>query len=253
MGCFRFRSRAESLSAAMAKATYKPPPLTASPLYSFDEQVEHDLREWGRLSEYGLCLVHTLCLSGFRAGALSVAKAQDVFKTWDVISTSLVIRRRVWAQSFIRRNRAGFVQISSQPTPMFHSVGFILDVPPENILGTFSRDVLFPTHASPEGYEFSDTVLHGFEHNTMWAGGFRHIEPPFEILHHTRSQGPFSDYNEVLVVTRPCAKIHFSMTKEVKVTGILYSPSNRGADPADDITLLHALLALNPELDIELA
>ncbi|MFV3382702.1 hypothetical protein, partial [Pseudomonas sp. NY15354] len=89
--------------------------------------------------------------------------------------------------------------------------------------------------------------------DSMWAGGFRHIEPPFEILHHTRSQGSFSDYNEVLVVTRPCAKIHFSMTKEVKVTGILYSPSNRGADPTDDITLLHALLALNPELDIELA
>ncbi len=253
MGCFRFRSRAESLSAGLAKAAFKPRSSCSSPLYSFDEQVERDLREWGRLSEYGLCLVHTLCLNRFQAGALSAGRAQDVFRSWDVISTSLVIRRRLWAHSMMRRNRAGFVQISSQVTPMCHSVGFILDVPPENILGTFSRDVLFPTHASADGYEFSDAVLNGFEQNMMWAGGFRHIEPPFEILHHTRGHGVFSDYNEILVVTRPCAKIHFTMTKEVGVTGILYSPDNRGADATDDIRLLHAMLALNPELQIELA
>jgi len=225
-----------------------------SPRYSFDTTIEQDLQEWERIAEYGLCLVHAVSLHSFRNGDLSRRRAQDVLKTWDVISASLIARRRLWTQSRIRSRNPVETSMLEKNIAMYSSVGLILDVPAENILGTYPKDVFFPTHAPAENYQFADLILHGYsEDNYLFAERYNRIQPPLEIFRNTRKFHSVSDYNEILVVTRPQAKIHFAMTKEVGVTGIIYFPSNRGACRVDDETLLEALQQLNPELQIERA
>ncbi|OFS73649.1 hypothetical protein HMPREF3173_11085 [Pseudomonas sp. HMSC08G10] len=57
-------------------------------------------------------------------------------------------------------------------------------------------------------------------------------------------------YNEILIVTRPNVRVHFSETKKVEVKGIIYTRGRFGFSP-EDVEILQRLCELNPDLPVE--
>lgn len=132
---------------------------------------------------------------------------------------------------------------------MYANVALILQVPPENILGTFPEDVLFPIHASAKNYEFANAILGDRSAaHPLHGGAYTKIESPRTIMEKT-GMG-LGKYNEILIVTRPNVRVHFSETKKVEVKGIIYTPGRFGFSP-EDAEILQRLRELNPDLPVE--
>jgi hypothetical protein len=224
-----------------------------TPRFSFDEKIERDLTEWGQISNQGLCLVHALGEHALN-GELFKKRAQDVLRGWDVISTSLVTRSRAWRQAQVHVTGNVIPRQTEYCNYMYANVGLILKVPPQNILGTHEYDVFFPTHAPAKHYEFASRVLARRTANGKYFNEdrFTKIVSPLELLKKTM-EGPSVGYNEILVVTRPNVRVHFSATQEVSVQGIVYSECSSLDDKNEerDRFMLELLCKLNPDLSIE--
>jgi hypothetical protein len=247
----RVSSRCEALSGEDSKAAFTFKSATAYPAYSFDKKVEKNLQKWGRISEMGLCLVHAVGDHALADSELFKGRAQNILSGWDVISTSLIRRRRPWAQVQIRNRNPKIAKLSNKPPGMYANVALILQVPPENILGTFPTDVFFPTHEPAKDYRFASAVLGNRRAaRPVLGGAYTQIESPRRILEKTGKEIPGVKYNEILVVTRPHVRVHFSETKKVEVKGIIYTQGSCGFSPSD-AEVLQRLCELNPNLPVE--
>lgn len=245
----RVSSIFEALSGEDSKAAFTFKPATAYPAYSCDKKVEKNLQKWGRISEMGLCLVHAVGEHALPDSKLFQGPAQSILSGWDVISTSLIHRRRLWAQVQIRNPNPKIARLPKKAARMYANVALILQVPPENILGTFPEDVLFPTHASAKNYEFANAILGDRSAaHPLHGGAYTKIESPRTIMEKT-GMG-LGKYNEILIVTRPNVRVHFSETKKVEVKGIIYTPGRFGFSP-EDAEILQRLRELNPDLPVE--
>lgn len=247
----RVSSRFEALSGKDSKAAFTFKPATAYPAYSFDKKVEKNLQKWGRISEMGLCLVHAVGEHALDDSELFQGRAQHVLSGWDVISTSLIGRRRPWAQVQIRNRDPKIARLLRKPPTMYANVALILQVPPENILGTFPTDVFFPTHEPAKDYRFASAVLG--DRSTarpVLGGAYTQIESPRRIMERTGKEMPGTKYNEILVVTRPHVRVHFSETKNVEVKAIIYTQGSCGLSPSE-AEVLQRLRELNPDLPVE--
>lgn len=153
-------------------------------------------------------LVHTLRNTVLRAGSdLLQNSAARVMSDWDIISTSVV-------------------EVNSHNRTHWGDVGFILAVPPQNIIGTFERDVSFPNHIGNERTNRGDTYLlvdhylKGINKSgrTIAENTYAKLQKPRQIVETTSSPS----WNEVLVVGRRDINIYqgFGATKPVEVVGI---------------------------------
>lgn len=248
----RVRSKFEALSVAESKTAFTFKPAAVCPKYSFDKHVEKKLRKWERISEMGFCLVHAVGEHALYGSGLFQGRAQEILSGWDVISTSLIRRTRTWTQVNIRSQNPKISRLPMRPMRMYANVALILQVPPENILGTFPEDVYFPTHEPAKDYKFAQAILGDGSTTThpVMGGAFTKIESPLTIMEKTSRGKPKENYNEILVVTRPHVRVHFSETKKVEVKGIIYTAGSTGLSRSD-AEVLQRLRELNPDLPVE--
>lgn len=182
------------------------------------------LNQWANRDENDLVLVHALRhFTGTQP--LLINNANDVFKTWDVISTSLISIREV--------KRQYKTSLRSRLRPMIGEVAFILDVPPQNIIGTFCSDGWFPNHAGREGnsptgrvinsYALFDSIRSGItQKGKVTKGGCNQVYDPKTLLGKT----PDNYHNECLIVGRGGVNTYsgFPVTVDLRVKGIIYAP-----------------------------
>lgn len=204
-------------------------------------------------------LIHTIPANGRFDGPLFNNRAEDVLSTWDVISTTLIDSKKI-----INGVDALARGINKRETLMFYEIAFVLAVPPQNILGTFAKDVCFPNHAgrlnsSPAGRVVDKSAL--FEHirtgerkrkpdgtqNGFITGGYNQIYSPQEILMRTPSAG----HNEVLVIGRSGVNIYKGQpaTQKIQVMGIVLSPKNLPSDINNDNAFHRKWRALSDKLE----
>lgn len=179
---------------------------------------------------------------------------ENIIEKWDVMSTSLVSNEKNSAVGYF---------------------GFILEVPPENILSTNYKDIGFENHAGvkwiknvPEVRDKS-TLVHHINKSTN-----RLIQNPNYILYRTGDQHSHqndvtrlyrdfpgvqfpahfiaskSSYNEIVIVTKPGVRIHpqanplIGATSQVRVKGI-YVMNNPNYMQARYYRLINLLASLN--------
>ena len=145
-------------------------------------------------------------------------------------------------------------------------IGLVLDVPPQNILGTHCRDVMFPNHIGTgqenDSWKLADAVFSGIgkpnpkigikKSKKVWPSSqgnpYNIIESPFDIL----SKSDPTHYNEILVIGKPDVSLYhgYPPTKEIKVKAIVFDGDNHrgwnGFDSAYIIEALNKLYNLNP-------
>ncbi|QLK60571.1 hypothetical protein GE278_07270 [Enterobacteriaceae bacterium Kacie_13] len=228
-----------------------------------DEQhIKRNLERWrGENLPKGIYMAHTITIERRNAGPLFTRPAQAVFSTWDVLSTSLVDTNKIKkAQDVMNKG------LKKRETGLFFEIALILDVPCQNIIGTFSHDVWFPNHigrqnSSPTGKVLDSAAL--FESirtgetkkNAIkpdgspfprMAGGFNQIKTPQEILNRT----DISRHNEILVVGRPGINIYKGLpaTKEITLYGIVIIPKRLPGDIDNDRAFHQKWLAISDKL-----
>lgn len=234
-------ARRESSSALPAHDSFRLNGQAPTPRYSLDATLNNTLGAWENIAERGFYLVHALTLEKFEDGDLSKMKAEDALKRWDVFSTSLIA---------VKKTPTGLNGLGEPGwgTQLACGVGLLLEVPPQNILGAFRKDVWFPTHAPTTNYEFSKRILSGKgKAGFRVKGGYNQILPPESLVH----KG--DPYNEVLVVGRPGTRVHFAQTGETKVVGIIYSQHSQMGNGFElaNWNLIHKLQSRNPGLEVE--
>ncbi|WP_065760186.1 hypothetical protein [Pseudomonas defluvii] len=136
-----------------------------------------------------------------KTSPLMTLPAEHVFATWDIISATL-----------IDFNRVGIVDVlNPRRRNSFQELGFILDVPIQNIVGMHHQDLWFPNHAGTvkdpgsaggrrvtDSNALTDALYKGIrvDGKQLMPKGFHQIRIPGDMLYHTRL------YNEVLIVGR---------------------------------------------------
>lgn len=203
--------------------------------YSTNSKTEKNLSKWEDLSSQGFALVHTMSKAKFNNSDLSKKKAEDVFKSWDIISTSLINLPNISSQRDFYHSQYGAYRSGPVTTNMFYEVGFILEVPPQNILGTHCKDVWFPNHIGADrqrhdpnffqkGYQLADRVFSGIDKQgrRMAPKGYNVIEPPQKIWDKTGTR-----HNEILVVGREGVSMHFRPTGRIKVKEVIFAPKKQ--------------------------
>ncbi|SUY92714.1 Uncharacterised protein [Buttiauxella agrestis] len=199
-----------------------------------EESIKHMLSQWKIQNLPGdIRLIHTIPSYTRFDGPLFRQCAEDVLNTWDVISTSLIDINK------IRRVSTDLKGTIRRQNAMFYEIGFVLDVPCQNIIGTFKNDVYFPNHAgrenaSPVGKVINSAAL--FEHISSGerklksngerlppvVGGYNQISSPMEILNSTNNY----KHNEILVIGKSGVNIYKGLpaTDRIEVIAIVISP-----------------------------
>ncbi|MHA0273246.1 hypothetical protein [Enterobacter ludwigii] len=221
-----------------------------------EAKLKSKLKSWSHLKN-NCVLAHTIRGDYLNSSELLNRNAEDVFSTWDVISASYVNLNKI-----IPLERS-IVAPLRRATGFFGELTFVLDVHPQNILGTHAHDVWFPNHAGIETkntYALVDSILSGKgkEHKLavknwpMQSGkNYNHIMKPDELLQKTK----YGSYNEVLLIGRPNVNIYpgFKPTKKIKVKEIIYI-SKKGSTYDLDIIKLNELFSrlrgLNPQASV---
>jgi hypothetical protein len=198
-----------------------------TPRYSLEPKMEQRLTTWEDLADRDLFLAHPMTLECFLSSDLRWRTAEDVIEEWDVFSTSLVSYG----------NPASI--------PWTRGIGLILEITPQNILGTFSRPVGLPFPGRTSRYQLAHSIEAGISQNgKIIKGGYRKIRTPEELLKY-KNVG-----NEVLVVGRPHARVHFAQTRKIKVKGVMIVNRNDSEKLRDDFNLTRLLRAQNPGLEV---
>jgi hypothetical protein len=199
--------------------------------FSRDSKIEVALSQWGTLTSQGFELVHTFSHANFIKSELSKKSAEEVFKQWDVISTSLISLNSIVFQRQ-RSNHAIDQNTGPLKTHAFYDLMLVLDVPPQNILGTHDKDVWFPNHVGSDrkqgnsdflrkGYQLADRIFSGIDKRgrCMAPKGYNVIKKPQEIWNKTGNR-----HNEILVIGKEGVSMHFTPTKIIKIKEIIYAP-----------------------------
>lgn len=196
---------------------------------------DKNLQTWKKESlPYGCEIVHAILLE---TSTLMSNPAEKLFESWDVISTSLVDIGNITQRAKINKNIAsqykgerGF-QLDNG-LYQWCKIGLVLDVPIQNILGTFDGDAWFPNNIGTEkGRVFdasllSERIFNGGQElpkingqprrEKFIPGGFNQIKNSAEL------QRSPSKYNEILIIGRPGINIYQGLpaTKPIKVKAI---------------------------------
>jgi hypothetical protein len=199
------------------------------------------LEQWRRLDETDMLIVHCVSPQYFDSAEFNHFEAESVFKRWDVISASLITHQVKYG------GKDGKVKY----TGMYGELGFVLDVPPQNILGTHYRDVYFPNHIGTPKYfgagkykrkedswKLADATFSGVGKN-IGIAGFGHdkaawpinegnpyniIEAPIDILFKSNR----ARHNEILIIGKPGVSLHhgYPPSQEIKVKAIIVGERN---------------------------
>lgn len=149
---------------------------------------------------------------------------------------------------------------------MFYEVGFVLDVPPQNILGTHCKNVWFPNHIGADrkknrpdffrkGYQLADRIFSGMDKQGrhMAPKGYNVIKSPRKIWDNTSER-----YNEILLVGRKGVSMHFKPTGKIKVKEIIVAPRYHSPTrymecyARTEAEFLKMLAVLNPGIDVNM-
>jgi hypothetical protein len=182
------------------------------------------LKKWDARNKKRQLLIHTVS-AAYGSSPLMTQPAREVFKTWDIISSSFID-----VDAVLRGFRLGVgLNVRSQ-SGLFFEAGFILDVPVQNIMGTFSGDVWFPNHAGVDNgmvhdrFALADNIFAGRskKREIIAPGGYNQIQPPEKILKNTNYQW----HNEILLIGRPDINTYQGLppTREIKIAGIFVAP-----------------------------
>lgn len=205
------------------------------------------LGQWKNLGEHRK-LIHAVQSCYLDSSPLFRHPAEEVIRTWDIISTSLVDSRYVTtAKTSVDRY-----------TGLGDSVGLILEVPPQNILGTHPHDVSFPNHAKK--WNLVDYFLTGTsknDENPLEYPHYNRILTPDDLLS-KRKKGLLSyifpaDYNEVLVAAKEHIRTYegYPATSLLKVKGIVLIPEDSmGAATDEELEIAKQLKNVNPALPV---
>ncbi|QJT81127.1 hypothetical protein [Kosakonia sp. MUSA4] len=168
-----------------------------------------------------LILIHTLRFITDNNSPFLNDKAEDLFATWDIISTSLT---RLQSSMYDRNQWA--------------DVGLILAVPPQNIIGTFHKDVCFPNHAgntsgeTKNSYALSESYFKGASRKPNDPKMKKYLKSAMPDKTYATMMSPESlmaksngiKHNEVLIVGKKDVNTYaeFPPTDRVKVCGIYF-------------------------------
>ncbi|RBQ34387.1 hypothetical protein C2125_10270 [Rahnella aquatilis] len=182
------------------------------------------LKKWDARNKKRQLLIHTVS-AAYGASPLMTQPAREVFKTWDIISSSFID-----VDAVLKGFRLGAGLTVRSQSGLFFEAGFILDVPVQNILGTFSGDVWFPNHAGVNNnmvydrFALADNIFAGRskKKEIIAPGGYNQIQPPEKILKNTNYQW----HNEILLIGRPDINTYQGLppTREIKIAGIFVAP-----------------------------
>lgn len=161
--------------------------------------------------------------------------AQDVIRGWDLISTSLVKMEK----------------INDEDHYPFGEYIFVLDMPPQNIIGTIARDTGVLNYIGVDrsggidpdmiGKLQADALLGQYLRGEWkhpkheWVGCDEKLTPkhldPAGLIQQNRiayRDGNASTYNEVIVVGKPFTQLRKGelATREIKVDEIIFMPFN---------------------------
>ncbi|QJT78714.1 hypothetical protein [Kosakonia sp. MUSA4] len=179
----------------------------------------------------GCRLIHAIL---FTESELYNKPAEKLFDTWDVISMSLVnigeVKNQVNNMINKNKNTKGHSwELLGNGLYKFCSIGLVLDVPEQNILGTFDDDAWFPNRfddrygkglartSKLSSYIFSgEQFIEDTQKTGFIEGGFNQIKPAYELSR------DIYKYNEVLAIGKPGINIYtgFPATRSIKVTAI---------------------------------
>lgn len=217
------------------------------------------LAKWASLSP-PLMLVHSV---RHNDGALFEQPAETVLAQWDVVSTSLMDLSRIG--EFSDAPIAAW-DMHTRDTGAIADINFVLEVPPQNILGTHDRDVYFPnhagvdpgTHAVTEPHALADAILGGIDKNDdRSVQRYNIIKSPNAILR----TSPRHQYSEILVVGRPGVSLHadFRPTERIRVSRLVVAARHRAGDSRRErdarqhlMATVDRLRAVNPGLPVRL-
>ncbi len=180
----------------------------------------------------GRALIHTIRECYETTSPLLNNPAEDLFKTWDIISASLFDASAMTALDILLPRR----------TLAFGELGFVLDVPIQNILGTHHRDLAFPNHIGTEqdvsakggrrvtnSFALADAIFSGvnLRKKVVMPGGFNQIRTPEDLLVNTFR------YNEVLLVGKEGINIYPGLpeTGRIKVIEVCVFRKNMDSLP----------------------
>ena len=190
------------------------------------------LSAWAALKP-DVVLVHSL---RSQEGLLFQKPAEEVFSQWDMISTSLVDVKNIAPFPSQWHPRMG----TDRMTGCIEDVSLVLDVAPQNIIGTHPQDVWFPNHAGVSrsgkvcnSYALADHVRYGIgKTGKVVQGGFDQLVAPDTLL--KRSE---EDHNEVLIVGREGVNTYTDLkpTQNVKVVGILVAPKHKSGEASVEL------------------
>lgn len=168
-----------------------------------------------------LALIHTIRNIKDDNSPFFNGRAEDIIATWDIVSSSLIR-----------------MQSSCYDRSQWADVGFILAAPPQNIIGTFHKDVWFPNHAGNQSWEnknsysLSDRYFLGINKSYNNAKVRKYIKSAMPDQTYASMMSPErliseSDgvyHNEVLIVGKKDINTYadFPPTDRVKVCGIYF-------------------------------
>ncbi|QQN34977.1 MULTISPECIES: hypothetical protein [Rahnella] len=178
------------------------------------------LQSWTVLPENHV-LVHTFELN---ESPFCRQVAASLFNGWDIFSTSLVDLKDI----------KKFTTQTSRYTGMYHSIALVLEVPRQNILGTFPRDVNFINHAGREYYNPLGAVVRPYElvdciksgrgkGKFRCSGGYQQLLTPADLMAQDNSIRKQYSHNEILVIGRPGLNLYAGLppTQNIRVTKVL--------------------------------
>lgn len=199
-----------------------------------------NLQSWKKESlPYGCDIVHAIL---FEKSQLLTNSAEKLFDNWDVISTSLVDLGSIIQSAKINKNVASQYNGSmgfnlGNGLYDYCKIGLVLDVPIQNILGTFDKDAWFPNNVGTDRGKvidaslLSERIFKGEQslqqingkpkRENFIPGGFNQIKNSAELQRHTAC------YNEVLIIGRPGINIYQGLpaTRKIKVKAIYFGYS----------------------------
>ncbi len=199
-----------------------------------------------------LALIHTLRYMDSNNCPFLSAKAEDIFASWDIISSSLI---RIQS-SFYDRNQ-------------WADVGFLLAVPAQNIIGTFHADAWFPNHAGngatgrKNSYELTESYFQGISKTKnpkrlerlkkiMPEQTYANMYTPDTLIN--KSDG--LSHNEVLIVGKRDVNIYadYPPTSRIKVCAIYFEYTSGQKETIAQYhknrELIAKLQEMNPELPV---
>ncbi|MBU9840119.1 hypothetical protein J1780_09145 [Rahnella aceris] len=187
------------------------------------------LQSWAVLPERHV-LVHTFEL---QESPFCRQDAASLFNSWDVFSTSLVDLNDI----------KKFTTESFRYTGMYHNIALVLDVPRQNILGTFPRDVWFMNHAGREGCNPQGRVLQPYGlveciqsgrgvGDFRCEGGYQQLLTPAALMTQDKVIRNQFTHNEILIIGRQGLNLYDGLpaTQSIRVTRVLGADKRQSPD-----------------------